>query len=104
MSVAAPASTSNAPVASLASTSAVHADSLKSHDLTSHFLPHLDRHLVLPLLDFLEARGTYSHEEVLKGKYDLLSPTNMVTYVLGLKRELEGKTDETEVPEGEFFS
>ena len=74
---------------------------LKSNDLTAHLIPHLDRHLVLPLLDFLESRGTYSHEEVLKAKYDLLKPTNMVTYVLGLKREIEGTSEEAEVPEGE---
>lgn len=72
-----------------------------SNDLTAQLLPHLDRQLVLPLLDFLESRGTYSHEEVLKAKYDLLKPTNMVTFVLGLQRELEGKPDSDEVPAGE---
>ena len=72
-----------------------------STELTSQLLPHLDRHLVLPLLDFLESRGTYSHEDVLKAKYDLLKPTNMVTYVLGLKREIEGTSEDAEVPEGE---
>lgn len=75
-----------------------------STDLTSQLLPHLDRHLVLPLLDFLESRGTYSHDEVLKAKYDLLKPTNMVTYVLGLKRELEGTSEDAQVPEGESLN
>lgn len=73
-----------------------------SNDLTAQLLPHLDRQLVLPLLDFLESRGTYSHEEVLKAKYDLLKPTNMVTFVLGLQRELEGKPDSEGVPEGQL--
>lgn len=71
-------------------------------DLTAKLIPHLDRHLVLPLLDFLESRGTYSHEEVLKAKYDLLKPTNMVTYVLGIKREMDGTSEDAEVPEGEL--
>lgn len=76
----------------------------KSTDLTAKLLPHLDRHLVLPLLDFLESRGTYTHEEVLQAKFDLLNPTNMVTFVLGLKRELDGETDENApVPQGELF-
>ena len=84
----------------VASTS--HAEAPKSHDLTAKLLPHLDRHLVLPLLDFLESKSIYNHEEVLKAKFDLLTPTNMVTFVLGLKREIDGETDENAVvPEGE---
>lgn len=69
-----------------------------TRDLTKQFLPNLDRHLVLPLLDFVESRGGYSREQVLKAKYDLLKPTNMVTYVLGLKKELDGSD---QVPQGE---
>ncbi|GAA5906592.1 hypothetical protein JCM6882_008069 [Rhodosporidiobolus microsporus] len=59
----------------------------------------LDRQLVLPLLDFLESREKYSHEEVLQAKVDLLGEgkTNMVTFVEGLKRELEGKGEDEEV-------
>ena len=74
-----------------------------STDLTSKLLPHLDRHLALPLLDFLENRGSYTHDAVLKAKYKLLLPTNMVTFVLGLKREIDGTTEENAVvPEGQF--
>lgn len=69
-------------------------------DTLANVLPNLDRHLVLPLLDFLESRGTYSHTEVLKAKYDLLKPTNMVTFVLGIKREIDGTSEDAEVPEG----
>lgn len=71
-------------------------------DTLANVLPNLDRHLVLPLLDFLESRGTYSHDDVLKAKYDLLKPTNMVTFVLGLKREIDGTSEDAEVPEGAF--
>ena len=73
-------------------------------DTLANVLPNLDRHLVLPLLDFLESRGTYSHKEVLQAKYDLLKPTNMVTFVLGIKREMEGTSEDAEVPEGAFLS
>ncbi|CEQ40504.1 SPOSA6832_02116, partial [Sporobolomyces salmonicolor] len=65
--------------------------------LLPRLLPHLDRHLVLPLLDFLESREKYSHDEVLKAKIDLLGKTNMVTFVEGMQRELEGKADGEEV-------
>lgn len=66
----------------------------KSYDLTPSLLPHLDRHLVLPLLDFLEANETHSHDEILRAKYDLMKVTNMVNYVLELKRELGEESDE----------
>ncbi|GAA6037881.1 hypothetical protein JCM8097_005084 [Rhodosporidiobolus ruineniae] len=70
-----------------------------SSSAIQHIIPHLDRHLVLPLLDFLEAREKYSHDEVLQAKVDLLGEgkTNMVTFVEGLKRELEGKQEGEEV-------
>lgn len=98
MSVAASAPVGAAPASSAAA--------IKSTDLTAKLIPHLDRHLVLPLLDFLESRGAYSHEQVLKAKYDLMHPTNMVNYVLELKREIDGESESTVVPEGAvlFFS
>ncbi|KAM0745649.1 eukaryotic translation initiation factor 3 subunit 6 [Meredithblackwellia eburnea MCA 4105] len=96
MSVATPASAVSAPngvqVASTSSTTA-------TGDILANLFPNLDRHLVLPILDFLESRQSYSHEDVLKAKYDLLKPTNMVTYVLGLKREIDGSPQDAEVPQ-----
>ncbi|GAA5864242.1 hypothetical protein JCM1840_006711 [Sporobolomyces johnsonii] len=71
--------------------------------LLPRLLPHLDRHLVLPLLDFLESREKYSHDEVLKAKIDLLGKTNMVTFVEGMQRELEGKADGEEVQGAEEY-
>ncbi|KAK4700623.1 translation initiation factor 3 subunit E, partial [Phenoliferia sp. Uapishka_3] len=97
MSVAVPSSkvVPNGIAASPAASSSAPATT----DTLANVLPNLDRHLVLPLLDFLESRGTYSHEEVLQAKYDLLKPTNMVTFVLGLKREIDGTSEDAEVPE-----
>lgn len=67
-------------------------------DLTALLLPNLDRHLVLPLLDFLESKALYSPKEVLLAKYDLLKSTNMVNFVLGLKKELsEGEVEEDDI-------
>lgn len=75
--------------------------SSKNTATSSQIYQHLDRHLVLPLLDHLEARGTYSHDEVLQAKYDLLTPTNMIRFVYGFKRELDGVSEDAEMPEGE---
>ncbi|SCV70739.1 BQ2448_3501 [Microbotryum intermedium] len=93
------AATSTTPPTANGSPATTSASSSSSSDLTSKLVPHLDRQLVLPLLDFLELRGAYSHEEVLKAKYDLLKPTNMVTYVLDLKREIDGSSEDAPIPQ-----
>ena len=75
------------------------APAASSSSALAQLLPHLDRQLVLPILDFLESREKHSHEEVLQAKIDLLGEgkTNMVTFVEALQRELEGKQDSEEV-------
>ncbi|GAA98012.1 uncharacterized protein L969DRAFT_46793 [Mixia osmundae IAM 14324] len=102
MSPAPPASTmQEEPVASTS----------QSGDLTLKILPNLDRHLALPLLDFLDGHsedttnGTtngddedvphYDHADILKAKIDLLRPTKMVTYSENLEKEL-GQTTMSE--------
>ncbi|KAJ1288635.1 hypothetical protein BS78_02G103000 [Paspalum vaginatum] len=70
---------------------------MAEHDLTPRLLPHLDRHLVFPLLEFLQERGLYAEEEVLAAKLRLLAGTNMVDYAMGIHRSLHGTDD---VPEG----
>eukprot|EP00211_Chloroparvula_japonica_P002264 CAMPEP_0119148204 /NCGR_PEP_ID=MMETSP1310-20130426/41488_1 /TAXON_ID=464262 /ORGANISM="Genus nov. species nov., Strain RCC2339" /LENGTH=429 /DNA_ID=CAMNT_0007140229 /DNA_START=74 /DNA_END=1363 /DNA_ORIENTATION=- len=52
------------------------------YDITHLLGQHLDRHLVFPLLDFLQAKEVYSEEELLDGKLDLLSKTNMVDFAM----------------------
>ena len=49
-----------------------------SWDITSKIAGNLDRHLVFPLLEFLQARGIYPEEDIMKSKIDLLKYTNMV--------------------------
>ncbi|KAL0404874.1 UNVERIFIED_CONTAM: Eukaryotic translation initiation factor 3 subunit E [Sesamum radiatum] len=48
------------------------------YDLTQRIAPQLDRHLVFPLLEFLQERGLYPEEDILKAKIELLNDTNMV--------------------------
>ncbi|XP_020690718.2 eukaryotic translation initiation factor 3 subunit E-like [Dendrobium catenatum] len=61
---------------------------MAEHDLTSRIAPHLDRHLVFPLLEFHRERQLYANEEILKAKIDLLSQTNMVDYAMDIHKIL----------------
>ncbi|KAF8690463.1 hypothetical protein HU200_040817 [Digitaria exilis] len=46
---------------------------MAEHDLTARLAAHLDRHLVFPLLEFLQERGIYPEEEILAAKLRLLA-------------------------------
>ncbi|GAB2267180.1 Eukaryotic translation initiation factor 3 subunit E [Dionaea muscipula] len=58
------------------------------YDLTSTMAPNLDRHLVFPLLEFLQERGLYPEEELFKAKIELLNKTNMVDYAMDIHKSL----------------
>lgn len=59
-----------------------------AYDLTPKVSPFLDRHLVFPLLEFLQDNGIHPPEEVLKAKVELLGKTNMVDYAMEIHRTL----------------
>ncbi|XP_068662320.1 eukaryotic translation initiation factor 3 subunit E-like [Aristolochia californica] len=61
---------------------------MADYDLTSRIAPHLDRHLVFPLLEFLQERQLYPGDEILKAKIELLSETNMVDYAMDIHKSL----------------
>lgn len=44
-------------------------------------IPHLDRHLAIPLLDHLSELSLFPHDQIVKAQYDLVAGTNMVDYV-----------------------
>ena len=50
----------------------------RSYDLTEKLGGFLDRHMSLPLLDFLIAKGIYAPAELEQGKLEVLFSTNMV--------------------------
>lgn len=59
-------------------------DLSKQHDLLPKLIPHLDRHLVFPLLE-----DQYKDDPQLsKLEYELLKETNMVDYISGLWSEI----------------
>jgi len=66
------------------------------YDLTAKISPHLDRHLVFPLLEFLQTKNIYSEEELMTAKLELLSKTNMVDFAMDMYKKLH-KSDN--VPE-----
>lgn len=72
---------------------------MANYDLTPRIAPHLDRHLVFPLLEFLQEREMYSEAQLLKNKIELLSKTNMVDYAMDIHKSLYHTDD---VPQGGF--
>lgn len=74
-------------------------DSSTEFDLTRTISEFLDRHQVIPLLDFIGAHpnmeGVYNPDDVMKAKLDLLSNTGMVDYAIETHGELFG----TDAPE-----
>jgi translation initiation factor 3 subunit E len=69
---------------------------IKEHDLLQKIIPHFDRHLVFPLLEFRSGQEIESAEDITKTKYELLKQTNMTDYVANLWREIH---QEDEIPE-----
>ena len=61
---------------------------MAQHDLTSRVAPFLDRHLVFPLLEFLQDKALYSDDQILKAKIELLAKTNMVDYAMDIHKSL----------------
>ncbi|KAK7504078.1 hypothetical protein BaRGS_00004810 [Batillaria attramentaria] len=57
-------------------------------DLTPILCKHLDRHLVFPLLEFLSVKELYDEKDMLLGKLQLLSNTNMVDFAMDVFKNL----------------
>lgn len=74
--------------------------SLAEYDLLLKLAPHLDRHMIFPLLEFNASRlvdedsdhvkDEAKLREINQAKYALLKKTNMTDYVANLYCELEG--------------
>ncbi|GAB7357280.1 hypothetical protein MBLNU459_g8249t1 [Dothideomycetes sp. NU459] len=67
-------------------------DVAKQHSILPDLIPHLDRHLVFPLLQFLEDQedDDVSAAEHTKLKFELLKQTNMTDFVGDLYAQING--------------
>jgi hypothetical protein len=74
---------------------------MATYDLTPRIAPNLDRHLVFPLLEFLQERNLYPDKQILEAKIGLLSMTNMVDYAMDIHKSLNPTED---VPQGPNLS
>eukprot|EP00002_Diphylleia_rotans_P005064 TRINITY_DN1408_c0_g1_i1.p1 TRINITY_DN1408_c0_g1~~TRINITY_DN1408_c0_g1_i1.p1 ORF type:complete len:292 (+),score=62.61 TRINITY_DN1408_c0_g1_i1:100-975(+) len=66
------------------------------YDLTSRLGRFLDCHMIFPLLEFITPREIYDESQLMKGKLDLLSNTNMVDFAIECYQTLQQTTDEPE--------
>ena len=57
-------------------------------ELTSKLGPFLDRHLVIPLLEFLTVKKIYDETDLLRGKLELFSNTSMVDFIMDVHKTL----------------
>jgi len=63
---------------------------MAKYDLTQTISQYLDRHLIFPLLEFLDLKkDLYSEDDILKAKLDLLAEkTNMVDFAMDIYKKL----------------
>ena len=69
------------------------ASDASKHDLTSELGKFLDRHLVFPLLEFLQAKKVYPEAEILEAKIALLQKTNMLDFAADIYKSLHNGKD-----------
>jgi hypothetical protein len=58
---------------------------------------YLDRHLVFPLLEFLQVKGVHPEAEILEAKIELLQKTNMVDFAMDIYKSLHA-TEQVHLP------
>jgi len=69
------------------------ADAASSLDLTPSVARYMDRHLLIPLIDFLSSKNIHQKEDLEKSKLDVLFKTNMVDFAMDIYKELHGTKD-----------
>eukprot|EP00775_Hariotina_reticulata_P011661 gene11661-11804_t len=68
---------------------------MAQYELSSTLFKFLDKHLCFPLLEFLQDKGLYNEEDIMRAKIALLQNTNMVDFAMDIHKELYG----ADVPE-----
>lgn len=74
---------------------------LEQWDLTSKNSSYLDRHMMFPLLEYLDSliesdKISYSSKDVASARLSLLRPTHMVDYAVDMYKSVHG--DSAEIP------
>ncbi|MCJ1376026.1 eukaryotic translation initiation factor 3 subunit E [Loxospora ochrophaea] len=72
------------------------ADMSEEWNLLPKLIPHFDRHLIFPLLEFLSGQEGDDAAEITRTKYELLKQTNMTDYVANLWQDIN---DSDTIPE-----
>ena len=57
-------------------------------DLITKIGPYLDRHMLFPLLEFIELKEYYSETDLQRGKLEMLSNTSMVDFAMDVHKSL----------------
>lgn len=76
---------------------------MEQWDLTSKVSPYLDRHMMFPLLEYMDgliADGTvrYSPQDVAAARLALLRPTHMVDYAIDIYKTVHPDTKDEDIP------
>lgn len=66
------------------------------YDLTPLISPHLDLHMLFPLLEYIDSlissnSISYSSQDVAQARLSLLKPTRMVDYAMDIYKEVHGE-------------
>merc|ERR1712088_899312 len=61
-------------------------------ELTHQLSKYLDRHLVIPLLEFHSVKSLYDEDDLVKARLDILSQTRMVDFYIEEYRKLQNDT------------
>jgi len=75
-------------------------DGIEQYDLTPQISPYLDRHMIFPLLEYLDeliGKGSisYSSKDVAEARLALLRPTHMVDYAIDVYKSINGGENAT---------
>ncbi|PSK54045.1 hypothetical protein B9Z65_7851 [Elsinoe australis] len=68
-------------------------DVAREYSILPQLIPHLDRHLVFPLIQFLEEEDEEPQPELVKLKFELLKSTNMTDFVGDLDAQIHGHNE-----------
>lgn len=73
---------------------------IEQWDLTNQVSPYLDRHMIFPLLEYLDSLiskdvvKSYRSKDVAEARLALLRPTHMVDYMIDVYRSIHGESAE----------